>query len=304
VNKSGNPLKNETDTLHVVPFPKWLAPSGAQFDGTSNKYLINASFVLSKIEAPVLTTGFDPLDQVLAGLPTDAKATAQVILQAPLDAQTPVTWTGQQVQGSAEVLGNPVWQETYSSSKLDVGGSLDGETLDPNSFFVRLKQPEQLPTLTFFDKTITIPAFHAGPLHFDLGLHFLVTGTLTANAGIEVTKVGSSIVFDPNGTFVTLTPKLTTKVDAQVPVDVGPWTLVTATVTFDVTFTLGMTAHWGGPLTNPSISSYQVKATLDGHYDYHIVFGKPDKKKEKDNDKPEDDTGIPFGPYTLFDISG
>jgi hypothetical protein len=158
------------------------------------------------------------------------------------------------------------------------------------------------------DKTITIPAFNAGLLNFNLGLHFVVTGTLIADAGIEVTKVGSSVVFDPSGTFVTLTPSLTTKVDASMPLEVGPWRVIDPKISLDATFTVILEAHWSGPLTSPAISSYKLKGTLSGHYDYDIVFGK-DKKtgdvtktKDEMNTKEETDKGIPFGPYTLFDI--
>jgi hypothetical protein len=46
--------------------------------------------------------------------------------------------------------------------------------LDTKSFFVKLKNPDSLAKVKFFDKTITIPVLNAGLLHFDLGLHLVL----------------------------------------------------------------------------------------------------------------------------------
>jgi hypothetical protein len=273
VSENGRVLASAPNaTLHVDPLPSWLSASTGIFDYSSSSYQFNNVTLGANVKVPTLPIDFEPLQKVLARLSSSASVVASLNITAPLDVNSTVTWSGQKVTGKAVVLGSTVWDETYDSDDLLVGGTLTSETLNPNGFYVKLANPEQLPDATFFNQNITVPIFN-GPVTFNIGLKVLVTGTLTADAGVQINTSGNSVVFVPDGTFITLTPTLTTQITASFPVTVGKWTLLTPYFTSDIALTVIVTGHWGGALTSPDLSSYTLKGTLAGDYDYGFAFG-------------------------------
>jgi hypothetical protein len=209
------------------------------------------------------------------------------------------------LQTDAQVLGQPVWNKSYTpaSDNLAFGGQLDSQSLTPNGLYIRLAQPDDLGTKIFLDKTFSIHFPVAEPLlSVDASVHVVLTGDLKADAGIQVSWQNNQLTLDPGtapgtGTFVefvaTATPTIEAKVQAQI---LHGWLgTFQASAFVNSTLTVTGTAQFSGPVSNPTLASTDLHASLSGSYGYSLSGT---QKVTDDSIKSSD--SVPFGPISLF----
>jgi hypothetical protein len=267
----------EPEPVLAINKPSWLAASTPSFNVQDGSYHFDHAHPEAKltIPTPPVHTGIDWLDAKLKNLKTFARLKADLDVVAPLVLNEPApTFKVNSLQAEAKVLGQSVWNQTYGSSSIVIGGKLDPQNLTPTGLSIALAKPELLGTQTFLDKTFSIQFTQAQPLlGVEASLHVLLTGSLTANAGIEFTWQQDHLALDPAGTFFHLkaVANATISVSAKAQILNGWLGTYEATAFLKVKLTLDGTAHFGGSLAHPSLASTDLHAVLSGSFGYHVL---------------------------------
>ncbi len=275
--KASNP---EANSVLVITIPKWLNGGAWTFDQTDGHYHVTDAVV--SLAPPVkksLVTPYAWLNPFLKGLDTSNELEATMDVDAPMDMTEDIDWSGSKLHAAAKVLGVPVWDESWDSGKLLVTGKVDGKTLTPVALGLRLKQPEDLGSKTFFNWSVTIPLTPHTPkglLHASLSFGLILAGDLKADAGVLMTWKNNSVQWDPTGTFVSLnaTIDLSPTVSFSATA-VGGWLVeITGGATLNLHFHLDGQVSFKGLVTGlPAVASSNYAAWLNG--DYHFdVHGK------------------------------
>lgn len=272
--KATNPAEN---SVLVIQNPGWLKGGAWSFDQTAGHYHIKDAVVsLAPPMKKSLVTPYVWLNPFLKGLDTSNKLEATMDVDAPMNMTEDIDWSGSKLHAAAKVLGVSVWDETWDSGKLLVTGKVDGKTLRPVALGLRLKQPEDLGSETFFDRSATIPLTPHTPkgvLDANLGFGLKVSGDLKASAGVLMTWKNNSVQWDPTGTFVSLNATIdlspTVSFSAMA---VGGWLVeITGGATLNLHFHLDGQVSFKGLVTGlPAVASSTYAAWLNGDYHFNV----------------------------------
>lgn len=306
------------EPLRPVAKPTWLATASVTYNPTSGEYEFhNYRPSLFNYEATIAKTGQKWLDSKLKKLETYARLEAVLNIDAPLQVAQSPTYDASQLVIRAKVLGEPVTDKTYSSSTLEFGGSLNAETLELTTFGIKLKNPVPIANQTFLDKQFSVnlvdkiapglPEWLVSA-RFDLGIKLF--SSLTVDAGIELTKVGSTVQYVSSGTYLKLAANPTANLTAGLTAKVGGGWLAdfSGSIGGQATIDLSTAATFSGAVGSvPKVQTVSVSAKFTFAYQIKIQgtlaktvqFVNYDSAAPE-NGGPDDDV---FGPYELLSYS-
>lgn len=202
-------FNDEPEALLVVARPTWMNSTSIGFNPVTAAYFFNnLKYGYTTPFGKMPARSYSWLQTLLATRPTQAGVQTNFNVIAPLDVKSlDPTIAGNSLTAFAKVLGEPVWSRTYGAAELTAFGTLQRITLNPVSAGFRLTTPHQAGPFTFFNQSVTIPIIanaYWGLFKADLTFALQVTGSLTANASVAITKSGTGIVWDSANTFFSI----------------------------------------------------------------------------------------------------
>lgn len=312
VTRFGDTLEH----LKSVALPTWLVGGTKTYNSVTGEYEFHDTKpALLDYRAALPKTGQKWLDTQLKKLKTFVTVATELNIDAPLQVTDTVDFSASKITAEAELLGQTIFDETFTSDELAFGGTLDSLTLDPTGFSVRLKDPIEFDS-TFLDQKFSFNLLSRAGVRlpesvasakFELALKIL--GTATLDAGILITKEGSSIEFAPSGTFVTITASPQGTAEAALTAKVaGGWLAdFDGRIESTGTLTITGTVRFSGGLLTPKIDSATLSAKFKLEYRIRIHGTLAKKLSLVDYDSGSEENGGTtddvFGPYELLTIS-
>jgi len=268
-------FQDPAEYVQVIEQPKWL--NGVwEFDSSASKYTMveGQAPLLPAIKNP-LRTPYAYLNKALAAKQSYNRLYPIVNVTAPIDTQQEVDVSGSQLRAIVVVLGKELVNQTWSSGNLQIVGRLDGSTLNPVGFGIRLKEPVVFGPTEFLNANLTIPLTPKttnGILRVDLTLGLIVSGNLTVDGGVLLNTVNKNVVWDSSGTFL----KLTASVAVTPSISVtgrALWLLKgEASGGLSIRFNLEGEVRFSGRVgAVPGVASSTYHGWIDGDYWYLIT---------------------------------
>ncbi|HVK12762.1 MAG TPA: hypothetical protein VM597_28685, partial [Gemmataceae bacterium] len=261
------------EPIVAVAVPDWMKKGLHSFDPATRSYRLEAvefGGVKKAFAAP--KTGVKWVDEKLGGSSLDVTPVLNVV--APLAAEQDVTFSDSRLRTKAVVLGRPVWSQSYGAAALDIGGTLDRDTLEAEGLYVRLKDDLDLGTVTFLDESISfnlLPHLPSVLAEADLTLALKIEGALSVNGGVQVRSENGKVIWEEAGTFVRMTATATGEATAALNASLlsGFVGEVTGRIALFTTLTVAGEVRFGGA-TVPKPTTGSLSAVLTGHYEYQV----------------------------------
>lgn len=320
-----NQFNDTFEVMTSVAQPTWISGAIKSFNANTGAYVFdNAQVNPVKQTAAFGKTRYDWIDEKLAGLQSSALLQMVLDIHASVDKSAIVTFDTSELKANATLLGQELVNETYSSSTLVFGGTLDKITLDPNGLSVRFANPLQIADRTFLDQNFTFdPVQKAAKgipkwlVKAEFGFDIKITGALTLDGGITITKGSSGIQYvagtgeERSGTYVKLTaiPSVAAVASLDGEILEGFVGAIFGSVSGTASLDVSTLARFSGAITSaPTVSAAKFSVNFKLQYRLQLI-GTLLKGKIKfvdyDSDKPEN--GGPsahvIGPIELFSVS-
>lgn len=316
--KSVTDFGDVKEFLTAVPKPTWLANSSISYNSQTGEYEFhNYRPSLFDYSATITKTGQKWLDNRLKKLDTFARMEAVLNIDAPVQVTQAPTFDASQLIVKAQVLGEKIADATYGSSTLDFGGSLNSKTLDPTDVSIRLQNPALIANQTFLNRQFSfnlvdklVPGLPEWLVSARFEMALKLMSSLTVDAGVELTKVGTTVQYVAAGTFLTLAADPTATATAQLVAKVGGGWLADfiGSATGTATLNLSTTANFSGNIGSvPKLESASLSAKFTFAYRVQIegTLAKSVRFVSYDSAAPENGgpTDDVFGPYELLTLS-